>query len=379
MAVEKDGAIYEAARKDLDDSGFPACLVRASLAEYLKETGRKFDILYFDACGWQAIETIKPGDSVWSRNQDTGETACRPVLSTVVTHPTTLHHIIYRVWHTRRAHVAGAVAAMATGETREEGPDSPPGSTNELICTGEHPFFVQERQDFVEARNLQVGYSLVLSDGLTATVVANTTETAAEGQTFTTYNFEVAEFHTYFAGKRGVWVHNAGRECERFFTLSQRMADRDGINLVEAAGKAEEYLPKISREVKHSGYSDSIKSVLNGEKIPDTVTTGPDFEVWLRQRLGGQGGYKITDPKTGNDITEVDCLVGRRWMEIKFRSKGAPHPDANTIAAYKKQLTTQWLEGAKRDQTLEFVTNFDLPPDLQEWLTLNDIPWTRLE
>jgi hypothetical protein len=34
-------------------------------------------------------------------------------------------------------------------------------------------------------------------------------EQAPEGQTFTTYNFEVEQDHTYFVGEAGVWVHNA--------------------------------------------------------------------------------------------------------------------------------------------------------------------------
>jgi hypothetical protein len=327
--------------------------------------------------GLRAIEVIKSGDLVWSRSQQTGEFAYRPVISTMVTHPTTLHHILYRTGNTRRAHAVSAGSVVASGE--EGGSDDPPGSVSELVCTGEHPFFVQEKQDFVEARSLEAGYHLVLADGLTATVVANTTETAAVGQNFTTYNFEVAEFHTYFAGEGGVWVHNAGRDCDRFFTLSQRMADRDGINLVEAAGKIEAKLPRIKHAVKHQGYSESIKSVLNGEKVPAGLD-GPGFDSWLRGKLGGTT-EKIKDPVTGRDLTDVDCLVGRRWMECKHRNPAGPpitdaHPFVNDT---KAQLYDQWLLAAGRNQTLELVTNFDLPPGLQDWLKAHDIPWTKLD
>jgi len=35
-------------------------------------------------------------------------------------------------------------------------------------------------------------------------------ERTAPGKSFTTYNFAVADTHTYFVGKHGVWVHNLG-------------------------------------------------------------------------------------------------------------------------------------------------------------------------
>jgi len=54
-----------------------------------------------------------------------------------------------------------------------------------------------------------------------------------------TYNFEVAEFHTYFVGEAGVWVHNAcekgseklaktiGKQLERDFDKDTRRAFHD--------------------------------------------------------------------------------------------------------------------------------------------------------
>jgi hypothetical protein len=52
----------------------------------------------------------------------------------------------------------------------------------------------------VPAGELQAGDELRLANGGQAIVTANTRETAPLGETFTTYNFEVADFHTYFAG-----------------------------------------------------------------------------------------------------------------------------------------------------------------------------------
>ncbi len=46
------------------------------------------------------------------------------------------------------------------------------------------------------------------------------------GKTFTTYNFEVEDFHTYFVGESGVWVHNAGAWCQEVFTEFHRINDK---------------------------------------------------------------------------------------------------------------------------------------------------------
>ena len=49
-------------------------------------------------------------------------------------------------------------------------------------------------------------------------------------KTFTTYNFEVEGFHTYFVGKSGVWVHNTGTfDCDKLFVkLDSKIDQFDG-------------------------------------------------------------------------------------------------------------------------------------------------------
>jgi len=58
---------------------------------------------------------------------------------------------------------------------------------------------------------------LVITDDKTVVITDITNEVAPEGKTFTTYNFEVADTHTYFVLQEGkvdgsfaVWVHNIG-------------------------------------------------------------------------------------------------------------------------------------------------------------------------
>ena len=64
-----------------------------------------------------------------------------------------------------------------------------------------------------------MGDELRLASGEPALVAEVREEDAREGESFTTYNFEVANYHTYFAGAKGVWVHNDGGLCGDIFRL----------------------------------------------------------------------------------------------------------------------------------------------------------------
>jgi hypothetical protein len=140
--------------------------------------------------GLIAIEYVTPGDRVLSRDPVTGDQGYKPVLETFVTHPATL----YSVWYCL--------------------PGAPAAASELLVCTGEHPFYVVDRNAFVPAAELQPGDALKLADGTTAVVAMLARDDAPVGSTFTTYNFAVQDYHTYFVGPHGVWVHNTGGYCD---------------------------------------------------------------------------------------------------------------------------------------------------------------------
>ena len=57
---------------------------------------------------------------------------------------------------------------------------------------------------FVPAAMLAIGNSIVTRAGPSLAV----SSIAKQDQPQTVYNFEVEQFHTYFVGKSGLWVHN---------------------------------------------------------------------------------------------------------------------------------------------------------------------------
>jgi len=181
--------------------------------------------------GLRPIESIAPADLVLARDPDTGAQGWKRVLRTFTTRPATM----LRIEFVRSPDVSDEGAAA--DEDRAPG-DAPPTSispgfddrVDELHCTPTHPFHSQSRGDFVLAGDLVVGEELFLADSTTAYVtdiqVQRGPPSAAGG--FTAHNLEVADWHTYFAGESGVWVHNEGPACQRAFSIIRRLANRQG-------------------------------------------------------------------------------------------------------------------------------------------------------
>jgi len=155
-----------------------------ALAEKLSLIEKKIDGAGSDACfvagtlvstefGKVAIENVRTGDAVWAWNPKTGEKALKSVTQTFVNESDKLIHVF----------VGG----------------------KEIVSTAEHPFYVKS-QGWTEAKQLCTGDILVLQDGSRIPIEKVQYEMLASP--VTVYNFEVADFHTYFVGENAVLVHN---------------------------------------------------------------------------------------------------------------------------------------------------------------------------
>ena len=76
----------------------------------------------------------------------------------------------------------------------------------EIVTTVDHPFYVKN-QGFIKAGELIVGDELLDVNG-NVLLVENFDVELTEEPT-KVYNFQVEDFHTYYAGGLGVLVHNA--------------------------------------------------------------------------------------------------------------------------------------------------------------------------
>ena len=120
--------------------------------------------------GSVAIQNVKENDLVWSRDEASGKTELK------------------RVQQTFERYAATLALTFSNGETIE--------------TTSEHPFYVVGR-GFVKAGELGIGTSIVTRAGPSVAL-----RVATAGKAQTVYNFEVADYHTYFVGQSALWVHN---------------------------------------------------------------------------------------------------------------------------------------------------------------------------
>ena len=79
------------------------------------------------------------------------------------------------------------------------------GSADVIGTTSSHPFWSEDRQQFVAAGDLRVGENLQLADDATRKVEALTRRETRE----TVYNIEVDGEHVFYVGEDGVLVHNS--------------------------------------------------------------------------------------------------------------------------------------------------------------------------
>jgi hypothetical protein len=133
--------------------------------------------------GLRPIEDIRVGDLVLARNEKTGETGLKPVTELVRRHDR-------EIWKLSLS-VDADGDGKATVETFE--------------TTDDHPWRTASGT-WAQTMELKPGFRIQRARGPPVTVVSVVRTGVMQG----TYNFEVADWHTYFVGDAGVWVHNSG-------------------------------------------------------------------------------------------------------------------------------------------------------------------------
>ena len=141
--------------------------------------------------GLNPIEDIEVGDEVLAYDEETGEQAYKPVVQ--------LFRNETKEWYHVRI------------------------NDEEIICTSGHPFYVlnaeanrksvlyegtkiDKKGKWITAKELKVSDQVLLSDGSCGIIEEIQVEKLSAPET--TYNFEVADYHTYYVSESNVLVHN---------------------------------------------------------------------------------------------------------------------------------------------------------------------------
>ena len=111
---------------------------------------------------------------------------------------------------------------------------------NPIGSTANHPFWSEDRQDFVQAGSLNPGEHLRLADGRTTTL--ERTEPIAEQ--LPVYNLEVDGEHVYFVGESGVLVHNNGEVYVRELRGRQLKPEYNGSEI-----------RRLKKDMKKNGFN----------------------------------------------------------------------------------------------------------------------------
>jgi hypothetical protein len=211
--------------------------------------------------GDKPIEDVEPGDTVWSKDEATGEASEQHVVRTFVTPDRPIFNVALE---------------DATGK-------------HEVIrTTGEHPFWL-ENQGWTPAQSLQPGDRISQRAGGWLRVGSATWAQKRE----TVYNFEVEKTHSYFVGKLGAWVHNSCWE-----SVAEHVAHR-------FPGKAKAQI---------IGYLERFASSVKGVETASGATIWRKGTEFLIRRPPNGGSYFFANSK-------AEAL---RYLENFFLENGGP-------------------------------------------------------
>jgi hypothetical protein len=332
IAVSKLGKVTKAkwltelAKREVNIPGWNGLKVKAGqLATEFTTTKMCFvaGTLVLTADGLVPIQAITPGMHVWSRNETTGGMAWKPVVECFATHPSVLVH----------------VQLDTDGD----------GDVDEAISgTAEHPFWEAVSGQWIEMGKLAPGHRLMDKQGATPIYVLATQRQNAppEQGCFTTYNFEVADYHTYFVGTAGIWVHNSSvAACEKIFGVFYQKAKLLGgvanlraqrFNILKdsrAVLLADREIPDESWRASAVEVSKRMMKDFANGKIASTGDL-PSVTRWNDEFFGRSGNVGSIPKGRGlGDAVEVHHTV-EKWIQTKL---GIPETDDVPGAAMFKK------------------------------------------
>ena len=225
--------------------------------------------------GHKNIEDIEVGDLVLAYDEETGETAYKPVLH--------LFRNTTNEWCT----------------VKVKGSD---GELHEITSTPGHKYFVPEnkvRKDsralehasyaelsekWVSACDLKHGDNVLLFDGTLCEVESVSCKKLSAPET--TYNLEVADFHTYYVSDVCVLVHNSkchelGKQGEEYIArtrgLSKNTKLRNDLGIPDFFDDANHILIE-SKNVARQSFTRQLRTYLNYAQ-----SNGMQMELYVRQ------------------------------------------------------------------------------------------------
>ncbi|WP_374348146.1 polymorphic toxin-type HINT domain-containing protein [Chitinimonas sp.] len=259
------------------------------------------DTLVHTDFGLCEIKCITPGVKVLSRCEKIGAMEYKEVL---------------RVFMHEDREVYSILIALVDPETGQE-------YYLRIIATGDHPFYVPN-VGWVALKDLQCGQLLICMDGRSSVVL----EVKLKSFTADVYNLEVADFHTYFVGNDGIWVHN---DCHPDWSVLPEQANASkellGDISVEIGNPARDAISMKEKAISEIMISRDVEVVMssNGNKSPLSRSGGASPDCLLNGRTADCYALESTStnlvkmrnkliPKTENQSSDI--VLGLAGNEV---------------------------------------------------------------
>jgi RHS repeat-associated protein len=222
--------------------------------------------------GPRAIETIRVGDLVLSRDESTGHTTYKRVTDILVDDEKT-------VWE------LDIVDTSGDAETHR--------------VTDNHPYWVVDR-GWVQVADLVVGMVLSTSKGSTVKIV----RTHDTGKVERTYNLEVSDFHTFFVGQKHVLVHNACNigKTHTTYTRKNESTGKTYSGKTSGTGTAEQ---QVKARTSKPDHQEKTKEGYGTAVVDKNSGSSDAIRGREQQLIESNGGAKSQGGTSGNAINSV--------------------------------------------------------------------------
>jgi RHS repeat-associated protein len=253
------------------------------------------------------ISEVKVGDQVLATDPTTGQSADKPVTDVIVGQG--LKHLV----------------DVGVADN---------GATSSVTATDNHPFWVDNLSEWVDAGQLAIGEKLRTDDGREVTVAA----LHRHDETTKVYNLTVDSTHTYYVGVSGtsVLVHNGGGCTPDFVQKTQRDLANGYVTsgrIFTSDGKVIAGAPELSsgKDVLSDAAQDLLAKSPNILNLPKNATymssehVETKYAVWMKE----------------NKITDATVVVNQTFV------CGGPLSCQSAVAAIlpRGSTMTVWFNG----------------------------------
>lgn len=186
------------------------------------------------------------------------------------------------------------------------------GAEDEPVgVTASHPFWSEDRKEWIPTGDLRIGEMVATTDAS-----ARLLRRQAKPGLHTVYNIEVHRTHSYHVGKLGLMAHNTGLDCERVFSVYERMRQRhipgdpvDAFERTRTRMNAQTKWHQTLKATTTDGVVEDIKRLRNNgeldQRFIDLATDENGFhpeEVFAARRFELLKGKNLSRSTEGADF-----------------------------------------------------------------------------